>query len=594
MKRLVVLKLDGDLKEQGFRVSLEIGVEGDRSRIELVGYLPRSPEILACLQSHWEKYRQIEEPFRIKPQRIIYSGSIEQRVAECQQSAQNLRQLLNSWLDSEGFRPLDQRLREELSREDTIRVLIRTDNQHLHKLPWHLWNLIESYPLAEVALSPRESEPPRRTVTKSAKSKLRILAILGHSANIDIASDRKLLENLPHTETVFLVEPEHRQINDQLWEQSWDIIFFAGHSETQGDTGRIYINPTESLTVTELWYGLRKAVENGLKLAIFNSCDGLGLARQLDDLQIPQIIVMRELIPDRVAQEFLKYFLDDLSKNRPFYLAVRAARERLQGWESQFPCASWLPVIYQNPSEEPFTWPTPPKFPKIWFLSNKLVAASVLVALGVGGWQLAAPKIAIWISNSGLQKYVTGLPQNWQNFENALKFDPNNAAIIYNEAYQCEDLKDFECAKAKYIQSAKMGFAAAYSNLARLYIKLYQDYDNAADLVKQGLKYSDNAPKPVKYALLKTLGWARLGQGRYEEAKQHLLEAIEMEGDRAPAHCLLAGVLEAEKESVAAWKEWEKCLEFGSSEKPDEDQWIGIARQKLQAKGNKTLQANLK
>jgi CHAT domain len=393
---VVVLKLDGDLEVQGFRVTLEIGAEGDRPRIELVGYLPRSPEILACLQSHWEKYRQIEEPFRIKPQRIIYSGSIQERVAECQQSGQSLGQLLNSWLDAEKFRPLDQRLRQELSREDIIRVLIRTDNQHLHKLPWHLWNLIESYPLAEVALSPRESEPPRRIVTKSAKSKLRILAILGHSANIDVESDRKLLENLPHTETVFLVEPQHRQINDQLWEQSWDIIFFAGHSETQGDKGRIYINSTESLTVTELWYGLRKAVENGLKLAIFNSCDGLGLARQLDDLQIPQIIVMRELIPDRVAQEFLKYFLNELSKNRPFYLAVRAARERLQGLESDFPCASWLPVIYQNPSEEPFMWiPDPPIPPKPKFFRNKIAVAAVLIVLGVGGWQLAAPQIAI-------------------------------------------------------------------------------------------------------------------------------------------------------------------------------------------------------
>jgi tetratricopeptide (TPR) repeat protein len=585
MKRLVVLKLDGDLEEQGFRVSLEIGAEGDRPTIELMGYLPRSPEILTCLKSHWEKYRQIEEPFRIKPQRIIYSGSIEQRVAECQQSAQNLRQLLNSWLDSEGFRPLDQRLREELSREDTIRVLIRTDNQHLHKLPWHLWNLIESYPLAEVALSPRESEPPRRTVTKSAKSKLRILAILGHSANIDVESDRKLLENLPQTETVFLVEPQHRQINDQLWEQSWDIIFFAGHSETQGDKGRIYINPTESLTVTELWYGLRKAVENGLKLAIFNSCDGLGLARQLDDLQIPQIIVMRELIPDRVAQEFLKYFLDDLSKNRPFYLAVRAARERLQGWESKFPCASWLPVIYQNPSEEPFTWPELDrgKKPKIWVLKNKVAVASVLITLGVGGWQLVAPQMAIWINNIGLKNYFEGKVTEARSlFELALIFNPNNGAALYNLAWICEDAKDFQCAKEKYSKAVKNGYAAAYSNLGRFYITLESNYDYGADLSQLGLKYAQD--DRIKYALMKNLGWARLGQGRYQEAKEQLQEAIQLIGDRAPAHCLLAQVLEVQKEPVAAQKEWQSCLQFGRNDRSDEDRWMGIARQRLQPK----------
>jgi hypothetical protein len=355
MAKVVILYLKENLEERGFRVTLEIFGESHPSRIELEGYLPRSPEILACVQSHWEKYRQIEEHFRIKPQRIVYSGSIEQRIAECQQSGESLGKLLNSWLDTEGFRHLDQCLREELSREDTIRVLIRTDNQHLHKLPWHLWNLIESYPLAEVALSSYILwKYPIRKVTKSA---LRILAILGHSANIDIESDRKLLENLPHTETIFLVEPQTREISDLIWEQSWDIIFFTGHSETEEFTGeiRIYINPTESLTVTQLRHCLRHAMYKGLKLAIFNSCDGLRLARQLDDLQIT-LIVMRELIPNPVAQEFLKYFLYEFSKNRPFYLAVRAARERLQGLESQLPCASWLPVIYENYLQENLIW----------------------------------------------------------------------------------------------------------------------------------------------------------------------------------------------------------------------------------------------
>jgi CHASE2 domain-containing sensor protein len=164
------------------------------------------------------------------------------------------------------------------------------------------------------------------------------------------------LENLPGAETVFLVEPQHSEINDRLWEQPWDIIFFAGHSETEGDRGRIHINPTESLTVSELWYALRKAVERGLQVAMFNSCDGLGLARQLDDLQIPITIVMRELIPDRVAQEFLKYFLLGFSQGKTFYRAVREARERLQGLESEFPCATWLPVVCQHPFEMPPTW----------------------------------------------------------------------------------------------------------------------------------------------------------------------------------------------------------------------------------------------
>ena len=182
------------------------------------------------------------------------------------------------------------------------------------------------------------------------------MAILGHSAGLDVEADRGLLESLPNAEVVFLVEPQRREINDQLWEECWDIIFFAGHSETEGETGKIYINPTESLTINELWYALRKAVHGGLKLALFNSCDGLGLAKQLDDLHIPQMIVMRELVPDRVAQEFLKYFLSGFVNGKSFYLAVREARERLQGMEGDFPCATWLPVICQNLAEMPPYW----------------------------------------------------------------------------------------------------------------------------------------------------------------------------------------------------------------------------------------------
>jgi hypothetical protein len=68
------------------------------------------------------------------------------------------------------------------------------------------------------------------------------------------------------------------------------------------------------------------------------------------------MIVMREPIPDREAQEFLKNFLSAFSTGETLYQSVRDAREKLQGLEDVFPCASWLPVIFQNPAEMPLTW----------------------------------------------------------------------------------------------------------------------------------------------------------------------------------------------------------------------------------------------
>ena len=103
-----------------------------------------------------------------------------------------------------------------------------------------------------------------------------------------------------------------------------------------------------------------------MKLAIFNSCDGLGLARNLADLRIPYTIVMREPIPDIVAQHFLEYFLTVFASGESLYTSVQQARVRLQEeLESQYPCASWIPVIFQNPAAALLNYPQPRNFQKI-------------------------------------------------------------------------------------------------------------------------------------------------------------------------------------------------------------------------------------
>ncbi|WP_082209826.1 CHASE2 domain-containing protein [Fischerella sp. PCC 9605] len=352
MTKLVVLKLDGDLEHQGFWVTLEIGSDFARPEIEITGNLPPYPDLVTCLNQWQLNYRSLGIPSRIKPQEIIYDGSITKRISECHQTAKILRDRLQKWLASADFRQINNTLREELTRDETIRVLIRTDNHQLQSLPWQEWDFFDRYPFAEFALTATAFETPPKP---SRKPKVRILAILGDSTGINIQPDRQLLESLPNSETVILVEPQRQELNNYLWQQ-WDILFFAGHSETADRTGRIYINKSDSLTIDELRYGLTRAIAQGLQLAIFNSCDGLGLARQLACLQIPQMIVMREPIPDEVAQKFLKYFLVAFADGKSLYLASREAREKLQGLEDKFPNATWLPVIFQHPNTVPPTW----------------------------------------------------------------------------------------------------------------------------------------------------------------------------------------------------------------------------------------------
>ncbi|MEH2165221.1 MAG: CHASE2 domain-containing protein [Nostoc sp.] len=360
MSKLVVLSfLGGDLN-QGFPVvTAQLWSHNQFVPVKLIGSLPPAPE-LSELYRRWQLlYAAVHQRLGSSNQRIkVHSQDITNiSVNDFDEVCQQLQANINAWLKFESFQNIERQLRTLLSRNDEIRVIIETNIVLLHRLPWHLWKFFEDYPKAELALSNHEYESPQ-LLQKSPTGKVKILAILGNRVGIDIDKDASLLQGLTDAKTTFLIEPTRQILDEYLWNQDWDILFFAGHSTSlaDGEIGEICINQTESLAISQLKHALKAAIRRGLKLAIFNSCDGIGLGRNLADLNIPQMIVMREGVPDLIAQEFLKNFLTAFADSKPFYLAVREARERLQGLENEFPCASWLPVICQNPTTVPTTW----------------------------------------------------------------------------------------------------------------------------------------------------------------------------------------------------------------------------------------------
>ncbi len=364
MSKLVVLSLgNGDL-ESGFpAVTAQLWEAGMPSPMKFTGSLPAAPK-LPQLYGRWQLlyenlYRlwgwhprsKIDEEIEIDEEDVTNVSAVD-----FNELCYKLQYNINAWLNSEPFRNIEQQLRTHLDSFEEIRFIIETNDNQLLRLPWHLWNFFEHYPKAEVALSAPEYQRAQKSLTKPTGAKVRILAILGNSQGIDIGKDRVFIERLSDkAETKFLVEPQPETLSDQLWEQGWDILFFAGHSSSK-EKGLIQLNQTEAITLEKLRYALKKAINRGLKLAIFNSCDGLGLAQSLLDLHIPQVIVMREPVPDVVAQEFFRHFLWAFSGGQSLYASVREARERLEKLESEYPCATWLPVICQNPAEVPTTW----------------------------------------------------------------------------------------------------------------------------------------------------------------------------------------------------------------------------------------------
>ncbi|MBW4630394.1 MAG: CHASE2 domain-containing protein [Iphinoe sp. HA4291-MV1] len=390
MTKLIVLKLDGDF-QQGFRVTLEIGAEGERPETEITGKLPSATELVKQYSGWQETYRSLGKVTReMKAKRVRIDGCLRKLREECRTQAKELSDRLNSWLKTESFSSIRENWLEKVTTSDQVRVLICTEDHQVWKLPWHHWDLLERYKFAEIGLATLEYARQKQRSVRG--DQVRILAILGNSEGINVEEDKQQLENLLGAETTFLVEPQRQEFNDKLWEQHWDILFFAGHSRTEDKEGQIDLNQTDSLSLDELKYALQTSVAGGLQLAIFNSCDGLGLAWELLHLHIPQMIVMREPVPDQVAQAFLKYFLQAFASGKPLYQAVQEARQRLQGLEDEFPCASWLPVICQYPSAVPLTWadlrtsrtPVPltqPSRPRVslWRRAQTVLATSLVV-----------------------------------------------------------------------------------------------------------------------------------------------------------------------------------------------------------------------
>lgn len=351
---LVILKLESGDFEQGFLVKFQSG------QIELEGKLPHAPHIIEDYKQWCYTYQQLRLPRRKKFQRYKRDESISLH-DNCQKAAQKLGNSIKAWLNSSEFSYLTKQL-PNFDSDESIQIVVQAKDIQLQRLPWHFWDWLKDYPNAEIALSPLANEPIGRPAPV-LREKIRVLAILGSSINIQIEQDIEQIKQLlvpEQAELVPLFQPSRDKLFEVLWdEKGWDILFYAGHSasEINGETGWIEINENERLTISELRKALNIAINSGLKLAIFNSCDGLGLGRELASVHLPYAVVMREEVPDPVALEFLQAFFKAFISGESLPAAMTQARKQLKKLETQYPCGSWLPVICQErPEQEILTW----------------------------------------------------------------------------------------------------------------------------------------------------------------------------------------------------------------------------------------------
>uniref|UniRef100_UPI00260A54EC nSTAND1 domain-containing NTPase n=1 Tax=Mastigocoleus sp. MO_188.B34 TaxID=3036635 RepID=UPI00260A54EC len=296
--------------------------------------------------------------------------SFEQSKQECDSYALDLCTEVNQWLEK-----IRSQLERQLLLEANSQVLLEIHTQNitsqqtkdiLHRLPWREWDYFHKGSGLEVevvlCLSEFESNSPE--VKDDGKfRRVKITSIFGDSKNINVESDKELITKLEGrgAELILLEQPQRQEFS-KLWDEPCDILFYSGHSETfeDGTVGSLQINSQENLNLQEIRNTLGEAVKKGLKLAIFNSCDGLGLGKQLADLHLPYIIVWREPVPDKIAIGFLEYFLNSYTEGKSLFTSVRDARlkfiELTPESEKQIPGLNWLPIICKNTSDSPPTW----------------------------------------------------------------------------------------------------------------------------------------------------------------------------------------------------------------------------------------------
>ena len=388
MKTKLVLKLGDGNFQQGFPNSaIEVRPNGGGGQMWNC-HLPPGPDLPQTYQKWQGQYRglaQNTQTFRAGKKKT-YPAKVS--IAICEKCYQELGAKINDWLNA---LPIIGELKEILNSQesaDNQTILLEVDTQRvtdpqtkhlLHQLHLELWDLFNSYQV-ENCLRLHEVKSDTQEIAGETRNKrVNVLGIFGDDTDINLGEDVKLINRLrsQRAHPVFLPDANGKELTradfEALWDYRWDVVIFAGHSKTilGGKTGVIELNKNESLDFQEIKETLKEAKKLGLKLAILNSCDGLGLAEQLKGLGIT-VIVWREPVPDNIASQWLKYFLKEFTNtDKPdgsIYRAMWAAQQRLgevkpkseedvrQKSKKERAGLTGLPIVIHNGSEEPPTW----------------------------------------------------------------------------------------------------------------------------------------------------------------------------------------------------------------------------------------------
>lgn len=305
------------------------------------------------------------------------------------------RQLQLALMEAEQTR--DEAL-EELS---GVTVFLACDDRDLQRLPWETWvrKLVpQGLPPGAIRIIRTAKDDPQGFADRQFQDPLkkpRILAIVAEDDHLNTEGDWKVLRRLrsvaevekanwlPNDPSSVVTQKVLATIAD---DRGWDILFFAGHSDDQANArGSFRLTPTVDLSMNDVEETLETAQQQGLRLAVFNSCSGLAIAQSLTQCGV-QSIVMRERIRSDAALTFLEPLCQGLRDYQDAQTAMLQACEALRSAEKiKFPSAHLIPSFF-SPSRmlpyriRPFGWRQ--QLRKWLPTKREIRAAAVVLLLG--------------------------------------------------------------------------------------------------------------------------------------------------------------------------------------------------------------------
>ncbi len=280
----------------------------------------------------------------------------------------------DSWVAAQGVAQ---------NRRQPLRLRLGFKDSRIQRLPWELLygddrplatgidvTLCRYYQIQTVAepaaIDPLAvaSGPLRVLVSISAPSDQERLALRQEvqslMANLQAAGSGHLA-----LELTLLEQPGRPELVQALEQGNFQIFHYAGHSDA-GETGGDLFLVNRQTGLTERLSGEDLAgllVNNGIRLAVFNSCRGAytpqddhqaswrdqNLVQALVNRGVPGVIAMAERIPDDVALTFTQLLYRNLHQGHPIDLCLSRVRQGLMsayGSDQPF----WvLPLLYLRP-----------------------------------------------------------------------------------------------------------------------------------------------------------------------------------------------------------------------------------------------------